>query len=201
MRLKSVIFSCAFVLLTAIVKGQTPLPNGSAYPKGSLKMKAVSEKLISLDEAKGSKGLLIVFIGNTCPHNSRSQARLNALADYARQHGVGMVLLNSNENLRNTDESLAAMKRYASANGVNCEYLVDSNNELADAVGATRTPECFLFNADGKLVFHGSTEEKPAEPVNGGIAYAQQAIDQLTSGSEVKPAESRLMGCSIKRKK
>jgi Redoxin len=191
-----------FVLLTTIsASAQTPLAIGASYPKGALKMKAVSEKLISLDDARGAKGLLVIFISNTCPHNVRSQSRLNDLARTAKESSIGVLLLNANENLRNNDESLAAMSTYASGNGVNCEYLVDSNNELADALGATRTPECFLFNAEGKLVFHGSTEEKPADTANGGEAYAQQAISQLAAGKPVNPSESRLIGCSIKRKK
>jgi len=40
-------------------------------------------------------------------------------------------------------------------------YVLDSDNVLADAFGAARTPECFLFDKDGKLVYHGAIDDSP----------------------------------------
>jgi len=53
------------------------------------------------------------------------------------------------------------MKKYAEKNSYKWYYVVDKNSELADAFGANRTPENFLFNKDGKLVYHGATDDNP----------------------------------------
>ena len=79
-------------------------------------------------------------------------------------------------------------------------YVIDRNNELADAFGANRTPECFLFNKDLKLVYHGAIDDNPADAGNVKHRHLQQAINELIAGKEITVKESRSVGCGIKRK-
>jgi hypothetical protein len=128
-----------------------------------------------------------------------NQQRTVSVGNYAIGKEVGVVLLNSNEAARNGSESLNAMKEYAKEQGYKFNYAVDKNNELADAFGANRTPECFLFDKQGKLVYHGAIDDNPQDA--GGVQreHLKLAIDELVSGKSVTMKKTRSVGCSIKR--
>ncbi|MGI8584517.1 MAG: thioredoxin family protein, partial [Chitinophagaceae bacterium] len=78
--------------------------------------------------------------------------------------------------------------------------VVDKNNEIADAFGATRTPENFLFNKDLKLVYHGAIDDSPADAPNVKRQHLKEAMNELIAGKNISIKESRSMGCAIKRK-
>ena len=146
------LYSCvlAATIMTAFSVAPPSLAIGADLPKGNVKLKDVSGKEITLQEQAKSNGLLVMFSCNTCPVVRGYQERTKAICKYAAEKNLGVVLLNSNEAFRNDDESLQAMKDYAGNQQYQWFYAVDKNNELADAFGASRTPECFVFNAKGK---------------------------------------------------
>jgi thioredoxin-related protein len=176
------------------------LPIGSDLPKADLKMKDVSGKMISLSEAKKENGLLVMFSCNTCPFVVKNQKRTVEIGSYAMKNKVGVIILNSNENLRGDDDSYDAMRAYAKEQGYRWSYVVDENSQMADLFGATRTPETFLFNKDGKLVYHGAIDNNPGDEDGVSRKHLQLAIDELTGGKDITVKTSKSVGCSIKRK-
>lgn len=192
-----------FIVLTATLLAfkpfSDPLPLGSLLPKASLKMKDVSGKDISFNDAKKKNGLLVMFSCNTCPWVIKNQSRTNQIASYALSKDVGVILLNSNEAQRNDEDSFEEMKQYAQNQGYKWYYAVDANSVMANEFGANRTPECFLFNAEGKHIYHGAIDDNPgnAEAVN--RKHLKEALDEMLSGKDISVKESRSMGCAIKR--
>ncbi|MDF2191980.1 thioredoxin family protein [Paraflavitalea sp. CAU 1676] len=188
------------IALLAFTVHTDPLPIGAPLPKAENKIKDISGKELTLKGATRDNGLLVMFSCNTCPVVINNQSRTNEVCKYAQDKQVGVVLLNSNEGNRAGSESLEAMKKYGDGQGFNWYYAEDKNNELADAFGATRTPECFLFDKAGKLVYHGAIDDNPnnAEAVN--RKHLKEAIDEVTAGKDVSVKQSRSIGCSIKRK-
>jgi hypothetical protein len=92
------------------------------------------------------------------------------------------------------------MKQYAKEQGYSWYYTVDEKSVLADAFGASRTPENFLFNKDGKLVYHGATDDNPEE-ASVTRKHLKEAINEMIGGKEVTQKTSRSVGCGIKRVK
>jgi peroxiredoxin len=168
-------------------------------PKGEVKLKDISGKEITLKSAVKKNGLLVMFSCNTCPYVIKNQQRTNEICKYAMENKFGVVLINSNEAQRGDDDSYAAMKEYAKTQGFNWYYAVDERSELADAFGANRTPETFLFDASGKLVYHGAIDDNPSEPENVVRKHLKEAIDEMVHGKEVSVKTSRSVGCTIKR--
>jgi hypothetical protein len=113
---------------------------------------------------------------------------------------LGVILLNSNEAQRTTDDSFADMQAYAKAQGYNWSYAVDANSEVADAFGASRTPECYLFDKDGTLEYHGAIDDSPNDPAAVKSQHLKNAIDEINAGKDVTVKTSRSVGCAIKRK-
>lgn len=189
------------IAITSYAQNFTPLAIGSKIPLSDWKMKDVSGKEISLQEAaKGKKGLLVMFSCNTCPYVVKNQERTKEICAYAEKNGYGVVIINSNENLRDADDSYEAMKKYATDQGYRWNYVVDTDSKMANAFGATRTPETFLFDASGKLVYHGAIDDNPSDASNVQREHLKTAIDETAGGKPVSVKESKSVGCSIKRK-
>lgn len=175
------------------------LPIGAALPKADVKLKDVTGQDITLQSAMKENGLLVMFSCNTCPVVVKNQSRAKEICAYSLNKNVGVVLLNSNEANRSDDESLEAMRDYAKSQGYNWYYAVDKNNELADAFGANRTPECFLFDKSGKLVYHGAIDDNPTDQGNVHRHHLKEAINELLNGKDVSVKETKSVGCNIKR--
>lgn len=200
--MKKILFA-AFPILTInainLNKVNDPLPIGSSIPKQEIKMKDISGKEVSLKDAKTENGLLVMFSCNTCPYVIKNQGRTNEVCKYAQNKGIGIAILNSNEAKRGDDDSFEKMKEYAGNQGYNWNYLVDNNSTMADAFGANRTPECFLFDKNGKLVYHGAIDDNPSDASAVTRKHLILAIDAIEEGKEVIVKESRSVGCTIKR--
>ena len=177
------------------------LPIGAVMPKSDVKMKDISGKEVSLKDAKQKKGLLVMFSCNTCPYVVKNKQRTIDIASYAKKNNIGLILLNSNEGSRNGDDSFEDMKAYAKKQQYSFYYDVDKNAELADAFGANRTPECFLFDENDKLVYHGAIDDNPSNASAVEKTHLKTAIDQMVSGKDVVINKTRSVGCTIKRPK
>ena len=177
-----------------------PLTIGSTMPKADLKMQDISGKEIAMKDVKKDNGVLVMFSCNTCPFVMMNQERTAEICSYAESKNVGVVILNSNEANRGNVDSYEEMKSYAKDQNYKWSYLVDDKNEMADAFGANRTPECFLFDNNLKLVYHGAIDNNPSDASNVTRKHLQIAIDETVDGKEVTMKETKSVGCGIKRK-
>ena len=174
------------------------LPLNSPIPQGDYKMKDVSGKETSLNEAKTSKGLLVIFSCNTCPYVKLSESRIKEYSNFCTANGVGCIIVNSNEAQRTEDDSYEKMTAYYTAQGLKCLYAVDAKSQLANAFGASRTPQCFLFNAKG-LIYKGAIDDNVKDPAAVKAAYLKDALNALIKGSVPASQETKSIGCTIKR--
>jgi thioredoxin-related protein len=197
--MKKIFLSLLLIPAFAFTVNEDPLEIGSALPKADIKMKDISGKEVSFNTVKTNAGLLVMFSCNTCPVVVRNQSRTNEICSYAKEKGLGVIILNSNEGNRSDDDSYDAMKSYAKEQGYNWYYAVDKNNEVADAFGASRTPECFLFDKEGKLVYHGAIDDNPQDAGAVSRIHLKEAINETLNGKPVSMKKSRSVGCSIKR--
>jgi thioredoxin-related protein len=200
---KYVLSAVIFVVALSLVAFRfsiTGLPIGSSLPMSNVKMKNIKGDMVSMKDAMKKSGLLVMFTCNTCPFVIKNQARTKEICKYALENNVGVILLNSNEGQRANDDSFDEMKKYAAQQGYNWYYVVDKDNAAADAFGANRTPECFLFNKESKLYYHGAIDDNPTEAENVKRQHLKEAINELIAGKDITVKESRSVGCSIKRK-
>lgn len=174
---------------------------GSAMPKADHKMKDVSGKEISMKEALKEKGVLVMFSCNTCPYVVKNQERTAGISAYAQKKNIGVIILNSNEAYRGSEDSYKEMQAYAKEQKYNWSYVVDQGHEIADAFGAKKTPECFLFDKNLKLVYHGAIDDSPSDESAVKRQHLKEAINELAAEKEISVKESLSVGCSIKRLK
>jgi hypothetical protein len=175
------------------------LPIGSSLPMEEVKMKDISGKEVSFKDAFKENGLLVMFSCNTCPFVIKHQQQTKAIATYALQNQVGVILVNSNEGYRNQQDSFEAMKAYAAEQEYHWFYSIDKHSKIADAFGATMTPECFIFYKNKKLVYHGAINDRPRDPDHAQNNYLKKAMDEMLNGKTISTSTYPQLGCSIKR--
>jgi hypothetical protein len=172
---------------------------GSEIPNPGAMMQNVLGEPQSFEQLKTENGLLVMFSCNTCPYVIKAQKHTLQLMKMAQELKVGMAVLNSNEAQRGDEDGIAKMREYASVQRFLVPYLLDEHSMMADMFGATRTPEVFLFNAEGKLVYKGALEDNPANPEQSKKLYALDALKNMAAKKPIKPTETKSIGCGIKR--
>lgn len=191
----------ALVAMSFVAIEITPIDLGVTIPMGDRKMENVSNgKWVSINDSKKTNGVLVIFSCNTCPYVVGQESRIINIQNQAQRMQIGVVIINSNEDKRVGDDSKDAMKKYATEQKYSAPYVVDSMSVVADAFGATRTPECFLFDKDGKLVYRGSIDDSPKDEAAVKQHYLLDAMTAVSKGNAVAVGTSVSSGCSIKRK-
>jgi peroxiredoxin len=177
---------------------ETPLALGSEIPAAAVKMKSVDGKEVALADVKGAKGTLVVFTCNACPWVKAWQERIARIGNDSVARGVGVVAVNSNDPSVVPEDGFEPMKERAKELALAFPYVVDATQEVAEAFGATRTPEAFLFDAGGRLAYHGTVDDNAREPSAVTETWLADATAAVVAGEPVKTAETKALGCTIK---
>jgi len=196
--------SLAAVLVAAVAplfaqdSGPKPLALGAAMPMADQKMKNVDGQAIAVADVRGAKGTLVVFTCNACPYAKAWEDRIVALGNEYKSKGIGVIAVNANDPGKVAEDGYDQMKTRAREKNFAFPYVVDATSGLARAYGATRTPEAFLFDAQGKLVYHGTIDDNAQDPEKVSSRYLSDALAAVSSGKDVAVKETKAMGCGIK---
>jgi len=172
---------------------------GDKLPMAAVAMMDISGNKVAPQEAAMENGLLVTFSCNTCPYVLAWEERYVAAANHALGKKVGVYTVNSNEAKREGDDSYDGMKTYADKNGYKFSYVVDEKSTFANACGATKTPDVFLFNNKMELVYKGAIDDSPKDASTVEVPYLKNAVDNMIEGKPIDPGTTKSIGCSIKR--
>jgi peroxiredoxin len=161
---------------------------------------ATDEKTYSLQSFAASP-LVIIFLANHCPYVAAWEDRIVGIGREYGRKGVRFAAISSNDAEKFPQDSFEEMEKRAKQHSYPYPfpYLYDESQSVARDFGATRTPEVFLFDAGGTLVYHGAVdsdfEDGPdTEP------YLRRALDQLLAGGKISQPSTQPLGCSMKWK-
>lgn len=202
--MKTIIATAAILFCSAAATSAQeikPIALGTEIPMAAHSMKTTDMKAVSISSEKKENGVLVLFSCNTCPYVIKNESRIKKSMAVAAESGIGVIVVNSNEAKRETEDGMNQMVEYAKKQGFTCAYAMDHASTLADAFGATRTPEAFLFDKNNKLVYHGAIDDSPSDESAVKEHYLNQAMRALKAGKKIKVAETKSVGCSIKRAK
>lgn len=199
--MKLALVTClTLVLASAAIAQESPkvLAIGSKAPKANIQMKSVDGRTLTIASAAGRKGTLVVFTCNHCPFAKQWESRIAEIGNAAAAAGVGAIAINSNDPAAYPEDGFEEMQARAKQLGLAFPYVVDATSEVAVAFGATRTPEAFLFDAKGKLVYHGTIDDNGRDASAVKQPWLRQAVQAVAAGQRVATAETKALGCSIK---
>jgi peroxiredoxin len=179
---------------------QPPLCN-FGWKAPDFRLKGIDGKAYTLAEARGPKGLLVMFICNHCPYVRAIVDRLVRDARDLQKIGVGVVAVMSNDTVAYPDDSFENMKKFAARNGFTFPYVIDETQEVARAWDAVCTPDFFGFNANLELQYRGrldASRKDPAPPDAKRELY--EAMAEIARTGRGPREQNASMGCSIKWK-
>jgi peroxiredoxin len=184
----------AFVSVAALQAA--PLKIGSAAPKfNELQCATMPGKSASLDSFKDKDVVVYVITCNHCPV---AKAYEDRLIDFAKKYTgkdkkVALVAFSVNTS---EADSMDHMKERAKEKGFNFPYLYDGSQQIAKELGATSTPEFFVFNKDRKLVYTGAMDDSMnAEKVT--KHYVEDAVSAALKGDKPATETTKAVGCGI----
>ncbi|MEO1585273.1 MAG: thioredoxin family protein [Planctomycetota bacterium] len=160
---------------------------------------AVGAKTVSLDDAAGREGTLVMFICNHCPFVKHIADELAKLGHYCQAHGIGVVALQPNDADTHPEDAPARMTLEAERRGYTFPYLHDADQSVAKAYHAACTPDFFLLDADRNVYYRGQLDDsRPGNdtPVTGEDLRA--AIASLLAGKHAPDPQKPSVGCNIK---
>jgi peroxiredoxin len=187
----------ALVLAPAAARA-AGLALGAAAPMSGVALKATTGRDVTLAAARGKQGLLVVFTCNHCPYAKAWQARIAEIGNDAQARGLGVIAVNANDPAAYPEDDFAPMVERAKSLGLRFPYAVDATSAMARAFGATRTPEAFLFDAKGRLVYHGTIDDNAQDPAAVKQRWLRDAVEAVLAGKPVATAETKALGCGIK---
>ena len=144
-----------------------------------------------------STATVVVFTCNHCPYALAWHDRLQAVARDYLSRGVRVLQINANDAERYPRDSPVAMAKRVNAGEFAGPYLHDSSQEVARAWGAAVTPDVYVLDAHGQLVYHGAPdadyhdESRAAE-------WLREALEDVVAQRPVARTETQPVGCSIK---
>ena len=132
------------------------------------KLKSINNKVISLNDIKGEKATLIMFICNHCPYVKAIIKDLAKDCNELKKNGINSVAIMSNDTKNYPEDSFENMIKFADNNNFGeINYLFDETQKIAKKYGAVCTPDFFGYNEDLKLQYRGRFRElKDLKPIN-----------------------------------
>ena len=153
----------------------------------------------SLSEWRDKRAVVVVFLGTECPLAKLYGPRLAELAAEYEPKGVAFVGIDANQ-----QDSLLEIGHYVRVHKIDFPVLKDTVGKVADQFGATRTPEAFVLDGDGNVLYHGRIDDQF------GIGYQRttevkrdlaNALDEVLAGKPVTTPATEPVGCYIGRAK
>ena len=164
------------------------------------KLKSVNNKFFSLNDLKGEKGTLIMFICNHCPY---VKAIIKELVQDCKQllsDGINSVAIMSNDTINYPEDSFENMIKFSNDNKFDkIEYLLDQTQEVAKKYGAVCTPDFFGYNKNLELQYRGRMRElKNLKPLIDGDSDLKTSMRMISKTNKGPEQQIPSMGCSIK---
>ncbi len=173
---------------------------GTAAPDFTL-LDTITSKPVSLQNIRGEKGTVVMFICNHCPFVKHVNEEIVRLANDYRVTGFGFVAISSNDIENYPEDSPDKMWEVARKHNYSFPYLYDETQEVAKAYDAACTPDFYLFDDELKLVYRGQLDNsRPGNgiPVNG--RDLREALDNILNNHPQREDQKPSIGCNIKWK-
>ena len=172
----------------------TRLAVGDPVPR--FELPDVEGRTVTLDPAAHA-ATVVVFTANGCPYARAWHDRIQQVARDHADRDVPVLQVVSNDDADHPEDSVDAMRRRVAAGEFAGPLLHDADPSVAQAYGATATPEVFVIDRDGVVRYHGAPDADFDDPAQD-AAWVREALDDVLAGREVARPTTSPAGCSIK---
>ena len=161
----------------------------------------VTDQLISLNNLKSEKALVVMFLCNHCPYVKHVREEIVSISKDYEKEGVSFVAISSNDIEQYPEDAPDKMKEEALTWNYSFPYLFDESQSVARAYDAACTPDFYIFDKNLELVYRGQLDD--SRPGNGKPLTGKDmrdALDCILAGNPVNEHQIPSAGCNIKWK-
>ena len=153
-----------------------------------------------MDDIKGEKATLIMFICNHCPYVKAIIKDLAKDCNELKKEGINSVAIMSNDTKNYPEDSFENMIEFAKTNEFGeTSYLIDETQEIAKKYGAVCTPDFFGYNKNLELQYRGRYKElKNLKPINNEDSDLKVSMKMIGQTQKGPDEQIPSMGCNIK---
>ncbi len=160
---------------------------------------STDNQMTSLEDIKGKKGTLIMFICNHCPYVKAVIKDIVKDAKYFKSIGINSVAIMSNDTMNYPEDSFDNMIKFKEQHNFGFPYLIDKDQQIAKKFGAVCTPDFFGYNSNLELQYRGRIRElKDLKPITTEDSELKNAMDSIASTGKGPQNQNPSMGCNIK---
>ena len=164
----------------------------SAAPQFTLQNE--NGKPVSLSDYAG-KIVVLEWTNPDCPFvkaHYKAKTMINLAKQYQPQ-GVVWLAINSTHDANN-----ASNKAWVAENSLEYPVLNDANGKVGHEYNAKSTPDMFVIDKTGNLVYSGAIDNDPrGEKTTDKVNYVSAALDAVLAGKPVAIAQTKSYGCSV----
>ena len=188
-------------------EGRVPMPSESSAGNTekpetatvlSRQLPSAGSGPMSIQELRGTKATVLVFLSTECPISNGYLMTINRLATDYQPKGVNVVGINSNEGC-----SLRDMASHKKEFEISFPVLKDAGAIVADELKTTHCPEALIIDDRGAFRYRGRIDDRYAK--RGGAAGDVQrqdlliALQEVLAGKPVTVETTKVTGCPIAR--
>jgi len=161
-------------------------------------LKGTDAKTYTLEDIRGPRGTLVMFICNHCPYVKAILDRLVRDAKELQNSGIGVIAIMANDPNEYAEDSFDNMAVVAGDNGFTFPYVIDETQDVARAYDARCTPDFFGFNAELELQYRGRLDASGKEAAPDARRELFEAMAQVAETGKGPAQQTASIGCSIK---
>ena len=124
---------------------ETPICNFGENAK-EFSLLSTDNVTLSLNDFRGEKGTLIMFICNHCPYVKKVIDKIVNDTNHLNKIGIKSVAIMSNDTKNYPEDSFENMIKFSKKNKFSFPYLFDKTQKVAESYGAVCTPDFFGYN-------------------------------------------------------
>lgn len=191
-----------FALVTALTLASAAMAAEIGKPAPDFTAADINGKTIKLSDYAG-KVVVIESYNSDCPfcNNHYKTGAMQELQSDLESKGVVWLLVNSvNPNNRSHRTPEQAKQEMADKKIVATAWIDDSSGAVGHLYSMKTTPEMYVIDKNGVLVYAGAIDNKPDPSHNPKTAqnYVREAVDSLMAGKPIEVSQTKSYGCSVK---
>ena len=173
-------------------------PIALGWPAAAFDLPGIDGRRHTQNSARGSNGLLVMFICNHCPYVRAIADKIVRDTDELAKLGIGSIAIMSNDAESYPEDSFDHMKTFAAEHGFRFPYVVDESQEVARAYDAICTPDFFGFDRDLTLAYRGRLDSSGRSPNPSARRELFEAMAAVARTGRAPVEQVPSIGCSIK---
>jgi len=157
----------------------------------------------SLADYKG-KYIVLEWTNPNCPfvHKFYDGGQMQNFQKEETARGVVWLRINSSAEGKADHQTPGQAAAYEKENHVaSTQTLLDPSGQVGHLYGARNTPQMFVINPEGVLIYAGGIDDKPsanAEDIASAKNYVTAALAEAMAGKPVSTPTAKPYGCSVK---